>query len=257
MPHVVVLLGQGAHAKVVQRTAAQGPGPLLWNAATDLSVADAGALSYFESQELPAETLVFRNGRCRMGRDSRFRNVESSFGGRLVKTRLDCSLEGSGAEARLEGMYFPRRGQHMDIRSVQHHAAPRSSSRAYYKGAVKDDGRAIFQGLIEVSPGAAGTDAFLTNRNLVLNDGARSDSIPGLKIGTNDVKCSHGSTTGRIDADHLFYLRSRGLSEGEAREMLVTGYFEELVGDAPESYRQTVLDAVRGRLSSVEPQGEA
>jgi Fe-S cluster assembly protein SufD len=254
MPHVVVLIGQGARATVIQRSAGPAAKMMLWNAAADLSVADAGALSYLESQELPGGALVFRHTRGRAGRDARLAHFEASFGGRLVKTRVDCALEGSGAEARLEGVYFPGRGQHMDIRSVQRHTAPSASSRAYYKGAVKDDGRAIFQGMIEVSPGAARTDAFLTNRNLVLNDGARSDSIPSLKIGNNDVKCSHGSTTGRIDEEHMYYLQSRGLSEAEAKEMLLTGYFEDLVRDAPESFRETVLSAVRGRLSAGAPE---
>ena len=105
-------------------------------------------------------------------------------------------------------------GQHMDIRTVQRHQSPRATSRAYYKGAVAGGGRTIFQGLIEVATGASGTDAYLTNRNLILGEAARSDSIPTLKIGNNDVKCSHGSTTGKLSADELFYLESRGLLRG-------------------------------------------
>jgi Fe-S cluster assembly protein SufD len=252
-PHLTVVLGRGARASVIERASGGGPGPLLWNAAADLLAADGSSLSCRGSQELSAQALVFRHAALRAGRDARVLHGEASFGGRLVKTRVDCALEGSGAEAHLEGLYFPCGGQHMDIRSVQRHTAPHASSRAYYKGAVRDDGRAVFQGLIEVSPGAAGTDAFLTNRNLVLNDGARSDSIPSLKIGNNDVKCSHGSTTGRIDEDHLFYLESRGLTVGEAKEMIVTGYFEDLLGDAPEAYRETVISAVKGRLADGAP----
>ena len=112
----------------------------------------------------------------------------------------------------------------MDLRTVQRHRSPKATSRAVYKGAVAGGGRTIFQGLIEVAPGASGTDAYLTNRNLILGEGARSDSIPTLKIGNNDVKCSHGSTTGRLNAEELFYLESRGLSDcgsaGDARGRL-------------------------------------
>jgi Fe-S cluster assembly protein SufD len=136
----------------------------------------------------------------------------------------------------------------MDIRTVQRHQAPRATSRAYYKGAVAAGGRTVFQGLIEVGTGASGTDAYLTNRNLILGEAARSDSIPTLKIGNNDVKCSHGSTTGKLSADELFYLESRGLSAIDAREMLVVGYFEDLLAPAPERFRDDALARIRERL---------
>jgi Fe-S cluster assembly protein SufD len=99
-----------------------------------------------------------------------------------------------------------------------------------------------------VAPGAAGTDAFLANRNLLLGDTARSDSIPTLKIGCNDVKCSHGSTTGRLREEEMFYLQCRGLSPADAREMLVLGYFEDLLVPAPERFREQALENIRGRL---------
>jgi len=107
----------------------------------------------------------------------------------------------------------------------------------------------VYQGLIEVDEGASGTDAYLTNRNLILGDAARSDSIPTLRIGNNDVRCSHGSTTGRLSEEELFYLESRGLSRAEAREMLVVGYFEDLLSRAPELYREGALDRVRSRMA--------
>jgi Fe-S cluster assembly protein SufD len=136
----------------------------------------------------------------------------------------------------------------MDLRTVQRHRSPKATSRAVYKGAVASGGRTIFQGLIEVAPGASGTDAYLTNRNLILGERARSDSIPTLKIGNNDVKCSHGSTTGRLNAEELFYLESRGLSSAEAREMLVVGYFEDILASAPDEFRDGALGAIMGRL---------
>ncbi len=137
----------------------------------------------------------------------------------------------------------------MDIRTVQNHFSPRATSRAYYKGAVAGGGRTIFQGLIEVGTGASGTDAFLSNKNLILGDAARADSIPTLRIGNNDVKCSHGSTTGRLNDEELFYLESRGISPADAREMLVTGYFEDLLTTAPERFRDDALSCIRERLT--------
>jgi Fe-S cluster assembly protein SufD len=136
----------------------------------------------------------------------------------------------------------------MDLRTVQHHKAGGSYSRSFYKGAVKDSGRTVYQGLIEVLPTAPKTDAYLTNRNLILNDGARADSIPGLRINQDDVRCSHGSTTGRIDPAQVFYLQTRGLAPREAARLLVTAYFQELVDLMPEEMKARVSAAVEQRV---------
>jgi Fe-S cluster assembly protein SufD len=248
-PQVAVILGEGARASVAQRIHGEdGSGGILCNAGIDLGLADASGLKIFEAQELDPHSLYFRNGRASVARDASLRHVDAAFGGKLVKTRMECVLSGRGAEAYLDGVYYCRAGQHMDIRTVQRHQSPRATSRAYYKGAVAGGGRTIFQGLIEVGTGASGTDAYLTNRNLILGEAARSDSIPTLKIGNNDVKCSHGSTTGKLSADELFYLESRGFSAVDAREMLVVGYFEDLLATAPERFRDDALALIRERL---------
>jgi Fe-S cluster assembly protein SufD len=252
-PHVVVMLGEGARASVIQRiTGEPGAGGerILCNAGLDLMLSDNSALQYSEGQYLGPQSLYFRHARTRGGRDSSLRHFDASLGARLVKTRIDCGLAGKGSEAYLNGVYYCRGGQHMDIRTVQRHHSPSATSRAYYKGAVASGGRTVFQGLIDVDTGASGTDAYLTNRNLILGDAARSDSIPTLRIGNNDVRCSHGSTTGRLSDEELFYLESRGLSRAESREMLVVGYFEDLLDHAPETYRDATLDVIRARLAS-------
>ncbi len=249
-PHLVVMLGTGARAEVVQRISGVGEGAtgLLCNAAMDLVLADAAGLQLFERQDLGSDDLYFRHARAEVGRDASLRHFDAEFGSRLAKSRVDCALTGPGAEAFLDGVYYCGARQHMDLRTVQRHLSPKASSRAVYKGAVGGGGRTVFQGLIEVAPGAAGTDAFLTNRNLILGEAARSDSIPTLRIGNNDVKCSHGSTTGRLNAEEMFYLKSRGFSEADAREMLVIGYFEDLLAPAPKSYRDDALTRIRERL---------
>ncbi len=248
-PHVAVFLGQGARASVVTRMGgAQDGEGLLCNAAVDLRLADAAGLTYCEVQEMGPRDIYVRHARAVVGRDASLHHVDAEFGGRFAKTRIDCSLDGAGADARLDGVYYCGAGQHMDLRTVQNHRSPHATSRAYYKGAVASGGRSIFQGLIEVAEGAAGTDAYLTNRNLILGETGRSDSIPTLRIGNNDVKCSHGSTTGKLSSEELFYLESRGLSTLDAREMLVIGYFEDLLGSAPEGYRDQTLATIRGRF---------
>jgi Fe-S cluster assembly protein SufD len=135
---------------------------------------------------------------------------------------------------------------------VQDHRGRNTGSRTFYKGAVKDEARSIYQGLIKVDHDAPQTDAYLTNNNLILNDGARSDSIPSLQINTDDVKCSHGSTTGRIDQRQLFYLLTRGYSPTEARVMLVQGFFEELIARAPAIVQEDVRAEVEERLLAEE-----
>jgi Fe-S cluster assembly protein SufD len=249
-PHLAVLLGAGSRASVIQRiTGGKGaPGGMLCNAAVDVRLADAAGLQLWEQQELAPADLYVRHVRAEVGRDSSLRHFDAEFGARWAKTRVDCFLDGPGAEAFLDGAYFCGAGQHMDLRTVQRHRSPKATSRAVYKGAVAGGGRTIFQGLIEVAPGASGTDAYLTNRNLILGEGARSDSIPTLIIGNNDVKCSHGSTTGRLNAEELFYLESRGLSEADAREMLIVGYFEDILTPAPAMFKDGALAAIKGRL---------
>jgi len=252
-PHVSVFLGEGARASVIHRLTGQKDSAaerILCNAGLDLFLSDAANLQYFEAQFLGPQSLYFRHARTRGGRDSSLRHFDANLGGKLVKSRIDAGLAGKGSEAYLNGVYFCRDGQHMDIRTVQRHHSASATSRAYYKGAVASGGRTVFQGLIEVDEGAAGTDAYLTNRNLILGDAARSDSIPTLRIGNNDVRCSHGSTTGRLSEEELFYLESRGLSRSESREMLVVGYFEDLLDNAPEVYRDDALEHIRSRLAN-------
>jgi Fe-S cluster assembly protein SufD len=243
-PHLTVVLGREARAVVAQRL---GGGGGLVNAGLDALLADGAALELYQLQDLGLGSLFFSHAYAALGRDASLRSLEAHLGSRLVKTRLECSLEGAGAESHLNGAYLAGAGQHMDLRTVQRHRSPKATSRALYKGAVKDSGRTVYQGLIEVSPGAAGTDAYLSNKNLILNDGARADSIPSLRIDNNDVRCTHGSTTGRISPEELFYLGSRGLSPAEARAMLVVGYFEELLGRAP--FARAALAGVAGRLA--------
>ena len=259
-PHVAMILDRGARAKVLIRTVGDGAAdlpsegarrwPLLVNLGLDLEVGESAALELYHLQDLPLSALTFSHASARVGRDGRLVSFEAALGSGLLKSRLECSLDGPGAEALLHGVYLSRERQHLDIRTVQRHRAAHTSSRGFYKGAIKDRSRSIFQGLIEVAPAAAKTDAFLTDRNLILNDGARADSIPSLRIDTNDVKCSHGSTTGRLDETQVFYLMTRGLSRSEAERMLILGYFEELLGQTPERFADELRGLIGRRVES-------
>jgi Fe-S cluster assembly protein SufD len=247
-PQLVVVLDKGARASLILGIGQSGASRLLCNARSDLLLRDGSALRLFESQSLGLDSLHFGQVRARLGRDASLERVEAQLGAGLARTRVDCSLEGRGAEASLNGLFYCGPGQHADVGTIQRHVAGGATSRAYYKGAASGGGRTVFQGLIEVGEGASGTDAYLSNRNLLLGDAARADSVPTLKIGNNDVRCSHGSATGRLGEEELFYLRSRGFSEDEARELLVLGFFEEVLAQAPEAFREGSLAAIRARL---------
>ncbi len=155
--------------------------------------------------------------RARVDRDARARSVVVTLGGDVVRVEPTMVCAGPGSDARALGLYFAGGDQHFEHRVVARHEAPQSYSNLLYKGAIQDHAHTVFFGNLVVPPGAPGTDAYQTNRNLVLNDGARADTIPFLEIETAEVKCSHAGAVGRVDDEHLFYLRSRGVPDGRGQ----------------------------------------
>jgi Fe-S cluster assembly protein SufD len=249
-PHVVILVGKGARARVLQRLYSLDGGPLFCNLGSDIRLAEEASLEIAALQNLGDESYVVNHADAVVNRYGVLRHFSSEIGGSAVKSRLTCSLAGPGSEAEINGVYLCSGRQHMDLRTVQRHLAPQTASRAFYKGGARDEGRAVYQGLIEVAPGAAKTDAYLTNRNLLLNDGARADSIPSLQIKTDDVRCSHGSTTGRINESEVFYLMSRGLDRAEAESMLAMGFFEDLLEPVSEPLAGELRELLAARLAA-------
>jgi Fe-S cluster assembly protein SufD len=248
-PHLFVLLGSGARASVVVRIGASGADALT-NLGVDLRLEPGAALGFGLLQTLGPAAIDFSRLRSRLERDSSLRSLDARLGGRVVVSTVDCLLDGPGSEAYLDGAYYCPGNRHMDMRTVQRHRSPRATSKACYKSAVESGGRGVFQGLIEVEKGASGTDAYLANRNLVLGPAARSDSIPTLRIGNDDVRCSHGSTTGRLSEEELFYLRSRGFPEAEARALLVSGFFDEVLARAPDGIGEEAAALIGARLGA-------
>jgi len=249
-PETAVVLEKGARARLVQKASSEEEGELLVNEASDVMVKDAASLYLLSVEDLNIDSSWFSNGSSWVSRDGSLVHFAAVFGGMFAKNRFDCVLDGPGSDVRLNGIYFGREDQHFDVRTVQHHNAPHAVSRTYYKGAVKDEAHAIYQGLIQVAHEATRTDAFLEDKNLILNDGARADSIPSLQINTDDVKCSHGSTTGRLDETQVFYLMARGYDRVEAEEMLVEGFFGDLIDHAPEVVHEDLRSIIRDRLLS-------
>ena len=173
--------------------------------------------------------------------DGRVDWVTLSLGGRASKLMVGSDVCAPRAHAQLSGVFFADRDQHFDQRTLQLHTSPHTTSYLLYKGAVKDTGRSVYQGVINAKPGAIDVDAYQMNNNLILNEGARADSLPGLEIDADDLKCSHGSTMGTLDPEQLFYLQSRGLPAAEARRLVVAGFFEEVISQVPHAFVQERL----------------
>lgn len=221
------------------------PTPMV-NAGLTAQCAQNAQVNIVLRQNLGSRDVFFINSGLFVQRDGTLHFFESHTGGALVKTLNRAVLAGEGGDARMSGAYAACPGRHLDIGTLQSHQSPRAASDALYKGAVRPGGRSIFQGLIEVAPKAAKTDAYLTNNNLVLGSGARADSLPQLNILTDDVKCSHGSTTGKLNESQLFYLRSRGYSPQEAVNELTRAFLVEVTDRAPAAFTDLInadLDA--------------
>src|SRR6266508_1600116 len=198
------------------------------NAVVELFVEQSAKLEYVSLQNLSAETWHFATHHASVGRDAELDWVAGGFGSKKGKTRIQNDLAGQGATSRLTGAYFADGTQHLDYDTFQEHVAPNTTSDFAFKGALRDEASVVWRGMIRVERDAQKTNAYQENRNLLLSPKAHADSIPGLEIQANDVRCSHGATVSQVDRDQLFYLMARGLSRGEAERLIVRGFYQEI-----------------------------
>ncbi len=189
--------------------------------------------------------------RAEARRNTKVRSVCVTLGGDVVRVEPTMLVRGEGADARALGLYFADGTQHFEHRVVARHEAPQAYSNLLYKGAIKDHAHTVFFGNLVVPPGAPGTDAYQTNRNLVLNDGARADTIPFLEIETADVKCSHAGAVSRVDDEHIWYLESRGVSRDEAKQLIVEGFCHEVLDHVGlDELREELSEAIARKVRS-------
>lgn len=200
---------------------------------TELVLGDGARLRYVAVQNWGRGFTHVQRIRSRLERDSTLNSVYVTMGASLARTEIQSELAGPGSNSEMLALYFADGDQHFDHYTLQHHVADHAGSDLLFKGVITDRSRSIFSGLIKVELGAQKTDAYQKNRTLVLSDDARSDSIPQLEINANDVRCSHGSTTGPVDQEELFYLRSRGIPRPIAEKMLVTAFLEDVLNRVP------------------------
>jgi Fe-S cluster assembly protein SufD len=219
------------------------------NAVVEIFVEQAAKVEYVSVQNFSRDTWHFASHRARVGRDAELDWVTAGFGTKKGKVRIENDLAGEGATSRVTGAYFADGEQHLDYDTFQEHIAPNTTSDFAFKGALRDTASVVWRGMIKVEKDAQRTNAYQENRNLLLSEQAHADSIPGLEIEANDVRCTHGATVGQVDRDQLFYLMARGLSRGEAELLIVRGFFTDLLDRIElEPVREALGEALEARI---------
>jgi Fe-S cluster assembly protein SufD len=240
-PHTVVVVEEGGSLTFIDRLVSPGLGAALSDTVIEIYAGPGAHVRYVSLQDWGSGVTHLAVQRAEVGRDAEVRSLAVAFGADLSRTEVESVLAGPGGHSEMLGVYFTDGTQHFDHRSLQDHVAPHCTSDLLYKGALKDASRVVYSGLIHIAPGARGSDAFQTNRNVVLSDQAKADSIPNLEIENNDVRCSHAASVGPVSDDELFYLQTRGIPRDEAERLIVTGFFQEVLDRVP-------LEEVRGGL---------
>jgi len=232
--HTLIVLGEGAEATVLAETAGgDGDTASLHCGAVELIVGPGAKLSYVNLQNWGNNVWHFSHQKAVLQRDATLQWTAGALGARLAKVNQHVDLLGENAKAEVNGVMFTEGKQHLSYNTRQHHLAPGCSSDLLYKGALQDRSRLVWRGMIRVENQAQRTDAYQRDDNLLLSDDARVDSIPGLEIDADDVKCSHGATAGRVDDEQVFYAQVRGLTRKEAVRMIVAGFFQQVFDRIP------------------------
>ena len=241
-PRTLVVLGRGASATIVDDQVSETlSGVALHLGATEVILGEDAKLVFAMLEDWGRNVYHYGNQRAQIGRNAELQWIQTLLGGRMVKSNSYFDLAGPGAQAFVHGFMFGDQRQHFHLHTLQRHQVDHTTSDLLIKGCLKDRARSIYQGLIQVSEGAQRTDAYQANRNLLLSDTARADSIPGLEILANDVRCTHGATIGHVDDEQLYYLMARGLPRAEAQRLIVEGFFAPVLDRIP-------LGAVREQL---------
>ncbi len=228
-PHNLIVLEEGAAATVIEEYTSPAPSTGLCCPQTEIVLGKGARLRYILLQTIGQEAAYIGAHRAHQYADSRLTFVSAHLGGRLSKAFMTTRMLEPKAHAYLSGLYYGTGTQKLHMDTLQHHVAPECTTDLMFKGALDQNARAVYRGMIHLEPNAQKTDAYQQNRTLLLSRDARVDSIPGLEILANDVRCTHGATAGQIDPTILFYLMSRGLTEFQAKKIIMDGFFEEVM----------------------------
>jgi Fe-S cluster assembly protein SufD len=247
---LVVEAEEGARFSLIEDLSSASPDTVAYtNAVVELFVDPLAKIEYVSLQNLSRETWHFGRHKAWLERDSELDWVIGGFGSKRGKVWIENDLAGPGATSRVTGAYFADGDQHLDYDTFQEHIAPSTESDFAFKGALRERASAVWRGMIRVEEDAQKTNAYQENRNLLLSDQAHADSIPGLEIMANDVRCTHGATLGRVNREDLFYLMARGLSRAEAERLIVRGFFQDVLDRIElEPVREALGAALEARI---------
>jgi Fe-S cluster assembly protein SufD len=247
---MVIVAEEGARFTVIEDLSSAAPDTVAYtNAVVEVFVEANAKVEYVSLQNLSQETWHFGRHKAWLERDSELDWVIGGFGSKRGKVWIENDLAGQGATSRVTGAYFADGTQHLDYDTFQEHMAPNTESDFAFKGALRENASAVWRGMIRVEEGAQKTNAYQENRNLLLSDTAHADSIPGLEIMANDVRCTHGATLGKVDREQLFYLMARGLSRAQAERLIVRGFFQDVLDRIElEPVREALGAALEARI---------
>jgi len=244
-PRNVIVVEDGATLTLVKNHSGLDVGGYLTNAVTDVHVGDGATLRHYTVQAESLDALHLANVNVNVGKDATYEAFSLTIGGRLSRMETNVRLTGTGGHCNLSGAYLLRGREHCDNTTVIEHLTPDATSREVFKGVLDDDSRGVFQGKIVVHKDAQRTDGHQLSKALLLSDRAEMDAKPELEIYADDVKCSHGAATGQLDETSLFYLRSRGIPEALARNLLIQSF----MGEALEEVSDLVVrEVMRDRI---------
>lgn len=250
-PHTLIVAERFASLNLIEETLSRDSheGQALNNGIVEIIAGDGAQVRYVEIQGWGENVFNFNTKRAVHRPDSLVVWETGQLGARLTKTYVDSILHGNGSSAEFNGVYLVSGKQHVDLDTLTHHIGLSTGGDLLLKGAARDNARAVFQGMIKIDPSGQQTNSYLKNENLLLSDGARSDSIPGLQIDANDVRASHGATVSRIDEEYVFYLQSRGIPRNTAVHMIVEGFFSSVFDRmGQERVREKLAAAVSAKI---------
>ena len=243
-PHTLVVCERHSRATVVDCFRSADGAPAFACGVNDLVVGDGAKLDYVAVQEWSLGTTALHLNSTTVGRDASCLGMQVNLGGGFVRAESYSRMDAEGARSDMLSVNIAAGGQVIDQRTYQEHAKPRAASDLLYQNALTGKGRTVFSGVIRVEPGAHQTDAYQKVRNIVLSDEAEANSMPGLEIEADDVRCTHGATTSQVDESELFYLLARGIRPDAARQLLVMGFFNTVLARLPEEKLRGHIEAL-------------
>lgn len=249
----VVILEEGAEATLLAETASVSPNAGgFHNGSIELMIEPSARMRFVTLQNWGDQVWHFAHQMAHVSARGHLQWTIGALGSRLAKVNQHVALTGADGEAQVNGVMFTQGRQHLSYNTHQHHRAPHCRSDLLYKAALQDDSRTVWRGMIKVDRGAQRTDAYQRNDNLMLARTARADSIPGLEIEADDVRCTHGSTSGRVDDQQIFYAMTRGYTRQEAVRMIVEGFFQQVFDRIPiESVSEALGEAIGRRVRAI------